>query len=348
MTQENLKDEISLKQLILKIKEWFSYLLSKWKIILLFTTIGSIFGYFYSQNKEAIYVAELTFIVENDKPMVLPGSLAPTLGFDIGGSSNEGIFSNTNMIELFKTRRMVEKTLLTTINWGNKNISLADMYIYLNQSENKILDSKNIIFPIDKDRHDYSRKQDSILGTIFKDITKNHLNINLLDNKTSIIKVEMKYKNELFAKYFLEALAKVVSDDYYEIKTKKSKINMLFLQRQTDSVRVELYNAINGKEVEKNDNLNQEININRSSYKKQQVDIDINTKVLTEFIKQLEISKVAVRKDTPLIQIIDRPILPLPKEYLGKTNGILLGAFLAGFLIVFGLIVKRIIKELSL
>jgi hypothetical protein len=54
-----------------------------------------------------------------------------------------------------------------------------------------------------------------------------------------------------------------------------------------------------------------------------------------------------LRKETPLIQVIDRPILPLPKEKFGKAKGILMGGILAGFLMVLGLIVRRIFKELA-
>ncbi len=337
MKKENLKEEITLKELFDKIKIWFSFILSKWKIILIFSLFGAIVGYLYSANKEPIYVADLTFTVENDRPMFLGGPLASTLGFDLGGSSNDGLFSSTNMIQLFKSRRMIEKSLLKTIPWKNKIISIADIYLSTKNSNEMYLDSKNSIFPINnEDRKEFSRYQDSILGTIYNDLIKKYLNIDQLDKKTSIIKVEIKYKNELFAKSFLDALAQVVSDDYYEMKTKKSKINMMVLQRQTDSVRVELNNSLNGIEIVKGDslNLNSELNVHRLNSKKQQVDIEINTKVLIELIKQLEISKVTVRKDTPLIQVIDNPILPLPKEEFGKTEGIFLGGFLGGLLMI--------------
>ncbi len=52
-------------------------------------------------------------------------------------------------------------------------------------------------------------------------------------------------------------------------------------------------------------------------------------------------------KDTPLIQVIDQPILPLPKEKFGKAKRILMGGILAVFLMVLGLIVRRIFKELA-
>jgi hypothetical protein len=347
MTQENLKEEISLKEFVIKIKEWFLYIVSKWKKILLLSALGSFIGYFYSINKSDIYVAELTFIVENDKPMVLPGSLAPTLGFDIGGSSNEGIFSSSNMIELFKSRRMVEKSLLTAISFNNDSITLADMYKLIEKSNEKKLKTKNKIFPICQNRQKFSRYQDSILGTIYTAIKTDCLNVEQNDKKTSIIKVQMRNKNELFAKYFLDALAQVVSNDYYETKTKKSKMNMMVLKQQTDSVRVELNNAINGIEINKNNNLNSDLKVHKLNPKQQQVDIEINTKVLTELIKQLEISKLAVRKDTPLIQIIDKPILPLPKEFIEKTTGILSGGFLGGFIIIIGFsIIHLVLKNI--
>jgi uncharacterized protein involved in exopolysaccharide biosynthesis len=64
-------------------------------------------------------------------------------------------------------------------------------------------------------------------------------------------------------------------------------------------------------------------------------------------VKQTGLAKVTVRKETPLIQVIDRPILPLPKERFGKAKGLMMGGFLAGFLAVLGLIVRRLLKELQ-
>jgi len=55
---------------------------------------------------------------------------------------------------------------------------------------------------------------------------------------------------------------------------------------------------------------------------------------------------VTLRKETPLIQVIDTPILPLKKERLGKAMGIVLGGILAGFLIVLVLIVRKVVNEL--
>ena len=57
-------------------------------------------------------------------------------------------------------------------------------------------------------------------------------------------------------------------------------------------------------------------------------------------------AKVTLRRETPLIQVIDRPILPLEKVRFGKAKGIIFGGFLAGFLISIWLILRRLYKQL--
>ena len=84
----------------------------------------------------------------------------------------------------------------------------------------------------------------------------------------------------------------------------------------------------------------------RAPSARRQVDVQANTAILTELVKQTELAKVTLRKETPLIQVIDRPILPLAKERFGKAKGLLMGGFFAGFLTVLGLIVRRVFKTL--
>jgi hypothetical protein len=117
------------------------------------------------------------------------------------------------------------------------------------------------------------------------------------------------------------------------------------LRRQTDSIRIELNGAVTGVAVA-NDNtfgLNPTINVCRARARRQ-VDVQANTAILTELVKQTELAKVTLRKETPLIQVIDQPILPLKKEKFGKANGIVLGGILAGFLTILVLIIRKIAR----
>lgn len=352
---ETPNDEITLKELLLKAKEWYTYLLSQWKMIVLAGSIGALLGLGYSFYKKPVYTATLTYALEDGKAAGGGlGSLASSFGFDIGGASgNSGAFAGANLIELFKSRAMVEQTLLAPVTQNNKTISLAEMFIQDKKWREKWDDKpklKSLQFLPNSNRTKFNRAQDSVFGVIYKDLSKNSLTVDQKDKKVAIGTITLKGTNEYFAQQFTLSLTKTVTDFYIETKSKRAKENMDILVRQTDSIRGELNGAITGVAVA-NDNtfgLNPALNVKRVPSARRQVDVQANTAILTEIVKQAELAKVTLRKETPLIQVIDQPILPLPKEKFGKAKGILLGGILAGFLTILGLIMRRIFKELSL
>lgn len=331
---ENQSDEISLKELLIKAKEWLQYFLSKWKIIAACILLGSILGICYSIYKKPIYTAVLTFALEDEKPSGgLSSALAGQFGLDLG-SGGGGMFSGGNLIELFKSRQMVEKVLLNTT--ANKT-TLAEAFIVNNKLRDAWDDNeklKDVKFLPNPKRIGLTRIQDSILGTISASIIKTELAVLQKEKKISIITVEFKSINENFAKEFTESLITEVSEFYIDTKSKKAKRNLSILMKQTDSIRGELNGAITGVAVATDNTfgLNPAMNVRRVPSSRRQVDVQANSAILTELVKQTELAKVTLRKDTPLIQVIDKPILPLPKERFGKLKGIFFGGFLAGFL----------------
>lgn len=351
---ETQNDEITLKELLAKAKEWYDYLLSQWKVIFLAGIIGAGIGLAYSFLKKPTYTATLSFALEDEKSggggLGSALGLASSLGLDLGGSGG-GAFSGANLTELFKSRTMVEQTLMQPVVVEKDTISLAEMYIKSKEWRENWNDKpkfKNIQFPPLTKRKYFTRIHDSIMGVMYEDLSKTGLTVAQKDKKISIISIDVKSIDELFAKYFSEALAKQVSDFYVNTKSKKARTNMQILQKQTDSIRAELNGAITGV-AQANDNtfmLNPALNVKRTPSARRQVDVQANTAILTELVKQTELAKVTLRKETPLIQVIDRPILPLPKEKFGKAKGILLGGILAGFFTVLVLIIRHILKTI--
>lgn len=348
-------DEISFKELVQKAKEWTGYLLSKWKIIVLAAVTGALLGLGYSFTSKTVYTATLSFALEDEKSGGGLGgalSLASSFGFDLGNSGGS-IFSGSNLTELFKSRIMVEKTLLMPVVVDGKTISLAEMYIKNEKWRNKWNEEpkfSNVQFLPNSNRKNFTRIHDSILGVIYANLLTNNLSVEQKDKKIAITSIDMTSNNELFAKYFCEALAQQVGQFYIATKSKKARMNMAILERQTDSIRRELNTAITGVAVANDNvfNLNPSLNVRRVPSARRQVDVQANTAILTELVKQTELAKVTLRKETPLIQVIDKPILPLKKEKFRKVKGILLGGFLAGFLTLLILILKRVLKGLNL
>lgn len=348
-------DEISLKELVVKIKEWIAFLKTKIVLLVLMGLIGGLLGFTYAYFQKPTYKAILTFALEEDKGSGggLGGALgiASSFGIDVGGGGG-GAFAGSNLLELMKSRLLVEKTLLNPVVVNKDTISIAEFYIRnnkLRKNWNKKPELKNIQFFPNADRSKFSLQQDSILQTLYKAVTDTKsLSIAQKDKKVSITSIEVVSENENFSKVFCENLVKEISDFYIETKSKKARLNVEILQRQADSIRGELNGAITGVAIETDQvyNLNPAFNVRSTPSKKRQVDVQANTAILTQLIAQLELSKVTLRKETPLIQVIDKPILPLEKEKVGKLKSLILGGFLAGFLTVLYLVFGRLYKKL--
>ncbi len=321
-------------------------------IIVIAGLTGSLLGLTYSLLVKPRYTAEFSFALEDDK---LSGGLggalgiASQLGFDLGGGGG-GAFEGDNLMELMKSRLMMEKTLLMPVTIEGKRQTLAERYIEFNElrdgweSKPKLA---NLHFPVGQKRETFSLQQDSLLGIFCKKLIQSNFQVDKRDKKLSIISVRVTSTDELFSKNFVEILVNEVSQFYRDTKTKKSAQNLAILQHQTDSVRNELNAAISGvaTKTDQNPNPNSALQVLRVPSQRRQVDVQANTAILAELVKNLEVSKVALRRETPLIQPIDRPRLPLEKEKVRKAYALPLGGIIAGILAVAFLVVRRLLKE---
>ena len=356
--QEPISDEISLKELIEKVIEVFKFLRSKWIIIAFTGIIGGGIGIGYAWLKKPVFKAVVTFALEDDKQsgggMSGALGLASSLGFDLGGSAG-GAFSGANLIELMKSRKMVEKALLNPIWVGTDSITLADRLVELLEKREKLKEEKiwvgKTLFPIVADQEKFSLKQDSILGILYQSVTGENalLNVYQKDKKIRIITVEVNTIDERFSKIFAESIVKEVAQFYIETKSRKARNNVAILQKQADSVRNELNQAITGVAVVSDNtfNLNPALNVNRVPSTKRQVDVQANTAILTQLVTNLELAKVALMKETPLIQLIDQPILPLKKDKPGKLKSFLLGVFLGIFMSALYVLLRRFFNQMT-
>lgn len=351
-------DEISLKELILKLGEWWNYLLSKWKIILLAGILGGAIGLSYAIFKKPVYKAVVTFALEDDKQSGggLSGALglASSLGIDLGTGAG-GAFSGANLIELMKSRKMVQKALLNSFECkGGTNTSLADQLLEIVELKPVLIKKGkwkgNSFLNAQTSSSDFTLQQDSVMSVLYELIIGSNgiLSVAQKDKKVSIISVEVNTTDEQFSKNFAESIVKEVSNFYIETKSKKAKNNVAILQRQADSIRNELNAAITGVAISSDNtfNLNPALNVNRVPSTKKQIDVQANTAILTQLVTNLEMAKVTLLRETPLIQLIDKPTLPLKKEKAGKAKSTVLGGIFAGFLVALYLIFRKAFIQL--
>lgn len=348
----NISKDVTLRQLVATAKQWWSYLFSKYIYILLAGVIGGTIGLINVLPQKPKYIAEMSFALEDDNSSNQGAGLASQFGIDLGGGGG-GAFYGDNLFQLMRSRSLVEKTLLTAVDAYGQRETLVELYIHMNDMRkawNKNPALKDVRFLPNSNRARFTRTQDSILGIIHKRLITSNMFVGKAETKLNIIALKVTSEDELFSKLFAEVLVKEVSDFYIETKTKKSVKNINILQHQTDSVRHALNAALSGVAISTdiNPNMNPSRKVLNVPGQRRQVDVQANQALLNEYTRNLELSKMNLRKEMPLIQEIDRPILPLDVIRPSKTIAVLIGGFsLAGITILF-FIVTRFFKLLSL
>lgn len=344
---------VSIRELLISLHNWGRYFLSKWYLILVFSLGGAGLGFWYATSQKPVYTATTTFVLETGDR---GGSgqfagLAAIAGIDISGSGG-GLFQGENILELYKSRTMISKTLLSSSDFNGKSQLLIDRYIdgnglwkaWQNKPELKGLQfntSGNYSNPHLQLLHD------SIMSGIVKDIVQNSMTIGRIDKKMNIVKVDIKSGDELFAKSFNKQLVQTVNEFYLQTKTKRSLDNIAILQHKTDSVKGVMTGSIYraAQVVDITPNLNPtRLSQRTAPIQTAQASADVNKNILSQLVQNLELSKIALQKETPLIQVVDEPILPLDKEQLGKAKAVVIGGILGGIFILLSLVFIRVVK----
>ncbi|MBC9910600.1 Wzz/FepE/Etk N-terminal domain-containing protein [Chitinophaga varians] len=333
------EDGISLKEFILKVKDWINYLWRKKLIVVLFGLIGGGLGLTYALLKKPQYIGELTFIVEDTKSSSLGSyaGLAAQFGIDLPGNSGSGIFSGDNILEFLKSRLIVSQTLLTDTVWNGKAITLADLYIDANNWKDGWKDKKNLqgfAFPLKANERGLTRLQDSIMILLHKDILKKNLSVLKPDKKSGFIYIGTSTTSEVFSKLFTERLVNKAIDFFVTVKTQRSRKNVEKLEARADSI-LGLLNRKTYTVAE-----TQDINVNPvRRMATVRTEIESRDKVMLgtmygEVVKNLEMAKIQLSQETPIIQRVDEPIWPLKKVKVGKAAATVVGGILAGLLIL--------------
>jgi len=347
-------DEISLKELLQKAKEWWQYLLSKWILILVFGLGGAVIGLVTSLLTPPKYTAKLSFaLVEKSAGGGGLADLASSFGLSsmLGGGSS-GAFSGDNLLEIMQSPHTIEQTLLTPVVYQGKKQNLVEVYIQFNDMRKDWLKNVNnkelqtLAYPIGQKREIFTRAQDSVLNSIYDKIIKsNALTIARKDKKLSFVNVNFTSKDEVFSKLFEEKLMEETYRFYKETKTAQSRANVNMMQAKADSIRrlyeSSLYRSAGYSQV----NINQALAFAAVPKLKQDNNAQLYATVYTEVLKNLETLKLDMARETPIVQIIDTPRFPLDKERLGKGKAMATGGVLGGFLIVFYLLGAMFLKK---
>lgn len=317
-----MEEKVLLSEIFEVAKKALLIVFAQYKLITkitLITTLISV-GYFWRQPPN--FKATATFILEEKSGGKSGlGALASQIGFDISSftASGAGLFDGDNILDIMESRLIVEKVLLSKIDSSIKlnQKTLADLYVDQYGLKKKWRDDEylsNINFAITPNKEIELIKRDSVLYSIYQNITKNHLSVTRQNKKGSIIVVEVLSKNQMFSKLFTERLIKETGNLYIEIKTSNTNNNIARLEKKADSLHAKLYNKsleavslLNANTAIKTTVVNEDLS---------QKDKSVAFTLYGEVLKNLEALKLSQINQTPVIQVLDSPKYPLVNHAL--------------------------------
>ncbi|MHA8083422.1 hypothetical protein ACST14_08375 [Aquirufa sp. A-Brett2-15D] len=324
------KKTIVLGDVIESIKRFFGYLRSQFLLIIACGVIGLVLPLVYRAMQKPAYAASTTFILE-EKSATGGGlaGIASQVGLDLGSlGGGSSLFTGDNILDIIKSRVIIEKVLLTPIS-GTSGKTLADLYLEFSGMGERL--PAPVSFAAAASAH--SVYQDSVLYVMYEQIAKKNVSVDRLNKKGSIFKIVTVSQNQVFSKNFAERLLKETTTYYVNVKTSNAAANVKRLQARGDS----LLRVLNAKSYATASFQILDPNV---AFKSMSVPAEVSSRdksivfsIYAEVTKNLEMSRIALVSQTPVIQLLDVPKYPLMDDrksylFLGLV-GFIVGIFAA-------------------
>ena len=352
-------DEISLKELIQKIGEWYRYLKTQWWKIAIAGFIGGVIGFIYTWMQPITYTAKTTFVVEDAKSsgggLGSLASLAGQFGVDVGGGgvSSGGIISGDNILFYLKSPGLCRETLLSS--WDTvSNLSFADIYLKMKADQltgNDKTQLSMINYHTNKQVNSNSRIEDSVLKKITKEVIKSSLSVSRIDKKASFVEIKVTSNSEVWAKRLCEKLLETAIKKYVNLKTERQQKTVFKLQERLDSISRVLSIRTLAAATLQTAGATMDVNPlyrTDATIKSELTSRDkaLLTSVYVEVSKNLEVAKFTLSQETPVIQVIDSSNFPLDVNKSSKLQASLLWAIIFSWIFIFYISVKKFFSTL--
>lgn len=335
--------EITFRDIIRKLKEWFFYLRSKWYWLVIAGIVCGGIGVLYAWTAKPVYKASLTFILSSTSHSSggIYG-LANQFGLDLGTGGTDA-FSGDNIISLMKSRTMVQKALLFKPKEHNESlINVITNHLKMPDGWKENERTKNA-YPFPASETAFTPVQDSLFREMYTIIIENYLSVSRPDDDISVYLVITNSTHELFSFYLTKYLVEVTSTFYIETKTSVARTNLAMLTNEADSLRSVLSGSISSaaKVYDYTFNINPALQAQRAPAQEGQVRANALGTAYSEVLRNLELAKINLQKETPLYQVLDQPQLPLIAEKPGRLISLIIGGFLGVSVVIAFLLIRK-------
>lgn len=330
------------------ILNFIQLVLKRWWLFLIVGLLAGTGGIINASFKKPVFESRLTFAIDagsNEGAASGAMNLAAQFGFAFGSGQN--MFTGDNILEILKSRRIVENVLLSVDTFNNKAYTLAEYYIEISGFR-EVLDGnariKNVHFPVGSAKKSLSYLQDSILNLLFLGFNRENIIASRPDKKLSIYELKIVSLDERFSKIFTDRIIEQASSFYTEITSKKDRETLQILEQRVASLKSNVGASISSRASSQDANVNPAFVAAQSPILMQQYNMQAYGEAYKEMFKTLEMARYQYLKTIPLVQIIDSADYPMKKVKKGKLKTAILFSFVACFIVMFILWVISLLK----
>ena len=345
--QQNYQDdEITLKDLILKVKE---YTREVWKskfIVVLFGALGLAFFLYKHYNTPVTYSAETRFIVEGSGGM--GGGIAGLLGqFGIRRDSKVNPYK---IQEVAKSSKIIQKIIFNKINDTLIANKIIDLYEYHKAWEKNPNEELHGFYFTQTDISKFSNTENIVMKAILGKIiggpkAKDPLLSVGFDEDSGIFNISFTTEDPDLSMQMEKDLYTEIRIFFEESIVANQAATVKILQAKADS----LQNLINSKTYAaasiQDRSLGLISNVQGVRGDRLQKEVMLLTAALGEVLKNLEMADISLRDVQPMFMQIDESLPPLKGSETSKIISILKGIIFGTLLGIIIVLITKIFKD---
>ncbi|MEY4902687.1 MAG: hypothetical protein RLZZ292_502 [Bacteroidota bacterium] len=347
---EAASDEITLKELIVKVKEYFQEVKRNWFLVGIFCTLG-VAALLYKYFTDPVeYKATMTFMVnspEGGSGMAGAASILSSLG--MGGAEKDNL---DKILAMSKSMRIINETVLTKAKVDGEYDFLANhlikRYEYHTKAWKKDPDLKDFLFKR-SNTDSFSLIERKAIKAIFAQVAGSEKVEGLMSNsqsrQTQIMTMNVTTTSDELSVALTRALFETLSAFYIDKATQREKETFRLVKTKADSIK----RALNGSDyaAAKFEDTHRGLFMETVKVPNRQLGRDVGrlTMMYGEAIKNLEMSDFALKNRTPYVQPIDEPFSPIKAADRSWKRAIIIGLALGGILGSLYVIIRKLLRE---
>lgn len=333
-------DEITLRELALKLRTWIREVLRYWYVPGIFVLLGVGYQAYRYFKYVPVYQATITFNVDEDEGGGGQG-LTGILGQFGLGSVRPSRYNLDKILALSKSRRVIQESLFSKITINGKEDFLANHL--LREYKLNVVDGKNKSTPtpfyFTHDSIDlFSTEENAMLlslyGTIIgpPDQPKKALMTSTYNEDTNIMSLSATTTNETMSLELARRMFESLSKYYINKSIEKLQKTHHLVSEKRDSVLSVLKSAEFQLASFRDSHRGMLMRTDQITELRLQREIAAMTAMYAEVLKNVEVADFSVKNKTPFIQLIDTPLSPIPPVQLSLLRQLLIGMVAGGLL----------------